>query len=579
MTKIQFDLFSGKRAVLFLASLFVISTATAQKTPKVSKDAPLFSQFSYRGHDKIYDENPLESGEFYSPILQGCYPDPSITRKGEDYYLVNSSFAMFPGVPIFHSKDLVNWKQIGHVLDRPSQLKVEKSGVSAGIYAPAIKYNKYNDTFYMITTQISGGIGNMVVKTKDPLKGWSDPIKLKFDGIDPSLFFDDNGRAYLIHNDAPDKGKELYTGHRVIKMWDYDLENDQVIPGSDKIIVDGGVDIKQKPIWIEGPHIYKKNGRYYLMCAEGGTGDWHSEVIFVSDHIRGPFIPANNNPILTQRHFPKDRSNKVDWAGHADMVEGPDGKFYAVFLGIRPNDKERVNIGRETFMLPVDWTGEFPVFENGLVPLKPKLKMPKGVTNRRGEGGFFPNGNFTFHDDFSANKIDYRWIAMRGPREAFINQTKGGIVVNPFSSNIKALAPVSSLFHRQQHNSFDATVSIKYTPKSGKHLAGLTHYQSERFHYVFGITRKGKDNYIVLARTEKGTTTIIGSEKIAIRKPLKLQIKAVGDDYQFNYSTDGSTFQNVGGTVSGDILSTNVAGGFTGSLIGLYATSANDILP
>jgi alpha-N-arabinofuranosidase len=190
---------------------------------------------------------------------------------------------MFPGVPIFTSKDLVNWKQIGHVLDRPSQLLVEKSGVSHGIYAPDIKYNKNNDTFYMITTQFAGGIGNMVVKTKDPAKGWSEVQKLNFDGIDPSLFFDDDGKAYVVHNDAPPKGTELYNGHRVIKIWDYDLEKDQIVAGSDKIIVNGGVDLSQKPIWIEGPHIYKKNGKYYLMCAEGGTGDWHSEVVFVSN--------------------------------------------------------------------------------------------------------------------------------------------------------------------------------------------------------------------------------------------------------------------------------------------------------
>lgn len=154
---------------------------------------------------------------------------------------------MFPGVPIFHSNDLVNWKQIGHVLDRKSQLKVHDSGISEGIYAPAIKYNKYNDTFYMITTQFAGDIGNMVVKTKDPFKGWSEVYKLNFGGIDPSLFFDDDGKAYVIHNDAPDRGKELYEGHRVIKIWDYDLENDQVIPGTDKIIVDGGTDISREP--------------------------------------------------------------------------------------------------------------------------------------------------------------------------------------------------------------------------------------------------------------------------------------------------------------------------------------------
>jgi len=562
-----------------LISMFALSCTVAQNAVKTSKDDPVFSQFVYKGNDPVYNENPLEPGEFYTPILQGCYPDPAITRKGNDYYLVNSSFAMFPGVPIFHSNDLVNWKQIGHVLDRPSQLKVERSGVSAGIYAPDIKYNKNNDTFYMITTQISGGMGNMVVKTKDPKAGWGDAIKLQFDGIDPSLFFDDNGKAYVVHNDAPDKGKELYNGHRVIKIWEYDIEKDQVVKGTDKIIVDGGTDIRQKPIWIEGPHIYKKNGRYYLMCAEGGTGGWHSEVIFVSDNVKGPYKPAANNPILTQRHFPKDRANKMDWTGHADLVEGPNGKYYGVFLGIRPNEKDRVNIGRETFMLPVDWSGEFPVFENGLVPLKPTIKMPEGVTNQTGKNGFFPNGNFTFTDDLKAAKLDYRWIGMRGPREAFISKTKDGLAIKPFSDNIRALAPVSSLFHRQQHNNFDATVTLKYVPGSQNDLAGLVHYQSERFNYVFGITRKGNDTYLVLARTEKGNTSIVASEKIDTRKPVRLQIEAQGDSYKFNYSTDNRNFKNVGGTVSGDILSTNVAGGFTGSLIGLYATSANDIQP
>lgn len=568
--------FSLPQAILLISVLFY-SNAFSQKRSIRSTNTPIFTQFSYRGDDRIYNENPLQPNEFYSPILQGCYPDPSITRKGDDYYLVNSSFAMFPGVPIFHSKDLVNWKQIGHVLDRPSQLKVQNSGISAGIYAPDIKYNPYNDTFYMITTQIAGGMGNIVVKTKDPAKGWSDPVKLQFEGIDPAIFFDDNGKAYMLHNDAPPKGKELYDGHRVIKIWEYDLQNDKVIPGSDKIIVDGGTDITQKPIWIEGPHLYKRNGRYYLMCAEGGTGDYHSEVIFVADKPMGPYIPANSNPILTQRHFPSDRKDKVDWAGHADLVEGPDGKYYGVFLAIRPNVKDRVNIGRETFILPVDWSGEFPVFENGLVPLKPILKLPSGVKNQTGKNGFFPNGNFSFTDNFSTEKLDYRWIGIRGPREEFISVRKDGLAITPFDQNIKAKVPTSTLFHRQQHHDFSATVTMKYTPLSEKDLAGIVCYQSEAFNYVFGITKKGNDHYLVLSRTEKGITTNIASEKIDVRKTIQLQVEAVEDNYRFNYSSDKQVFKNLGGPVSGDILSTNVAGGFTGSLIGLYATSDNDI--
>lgn len=558
----------------------------AQTKRKTSNKGPVFNNVVYEGNDQVYKDHPLKDNEFYNPILQGCYPDPSITRKGDDYYLVCSSFAMFPGVPIFHSKDLVNWTQIGHVLDRTTQLDVSNTGISMGVYAPAIVYNKNNDTFYMITTAVANGLGNFVVKTKDPMKGWGDPIKLAFDGIDPSLFFDDDGKGYVVHNDAPDPGKELYSGHRVIKVWDYDVENDKVVPGSSKIIVDGGVDITKKPIWIEAPHIYKKDGRYYLMCAEGGTAGWHSEVIFTSDNPRGPYTPAPSNPILTQRYLPNDRPNKVDWAGHADLVLGPDNKYYGVFLAIRPNEKGRVNTGRETFILPVDWTGTYPVFENGLIPMEPKLKVPNGVQNKTGKDGFFPNGNFTYKEDFTAEQLDFRWIGLRGPREAFMTNVKNGVRITPFESNIKERKPTSTLFYRQQHNAFSFTTTMQYKPESDKDLAGITCLQSEAFNYVFGITRKDKEYVLVLQRNErKGrdsrevTSTILGTAKVDVANPLQLRVEAKGDDYSFSYAGADGQFKNVGGTVSGDILSTDVAGGFTGALIGLYATSANDAIP
>ena len=570
----------GQVVLLFLCMAMFSAGGFAQsgKSKRV-KNAPVFSQVVYQGNDKVYNENPLQAGEFYNPILQGCYPDPAITRKGDDYFLVCSSFAMFPGVPIFHSKDLVNWKQIGHVLDRTSQLKVHDTGISAGVYAPAIKYNPNNDTFYMITTQFAGGFGNIIVKTKDPFKGWSDPVKLDFEGIDPSIFFDDDGKAYVVHNDAPDKGKALYEGHRVIKIWEYDVENDQVIAGTDRIIVNGGVDLAKKPIWIEAPHLYKKDGRYYLMCAEGGTGDWHSEVIFVSDTPKGPYTPAPNNPILSQRYLNPNRGYNVDWAGHADLVETPDGKYYGVFLAIRPNGKSKEKKEHETFILPVDWSGEFPVFENGLIPMEPKLRLPKGVENKTGKEGYFPNGNFTFTENFTSSPLDYRWIGLRGPREEFVSVLKeGGLQIAPFPVTIKEVKPTSTLFHRQQHSNFSFTTTLKYAPKSEKDLAGITCVQSERFNYVFGLTKKDKDFYLVLERTERGVSKGLASTKVELKGPVRLQVKGAGDDYEFSYSTDGDRFVRLGGTVSGDILSTNVAGGFTGCLLGLYATSANDIV-
>ncbi len=568
--------------LLITCMLFSFGHSFAQRNAQKN---PIFKYATYEGKDQVYIDNPLGPDEFYNPILQGCYPDPAITRKGDDYFMVVSSFVMFPGVPIFHSKDLVNWTQIGHVLDRKSQLKVADTPIALGIFAPDIKYNPYNDTFYMITTQFAGDFGNIVVKTKDPFQGWSDPIKLKFDGIDPGMFFDDNGKAYVVHNDAPDPGKERYDGHRVIKIWEYDLENDQVIAGTDKIIVDGGVDPSKNPIWIEAPHIYKKNDAYYLMCAEGGTGGNHSEVIFKSDHPMGPYIPAPSNPILTQRYF-GNRNNRVDWAGHADLVLGPDDKYYGVFLGIRPNEKNRVNTGRETFILPVDWSGEWPVFENGLVPIQPKLKMPGGVTeNKTGQDGFFPNGNFTYTERFDGDMLDFRWIGLRGPREDFLKMTKNGAEITPFAVNMKEMKPTSTLFYRQQHKNFSFTTELDYKPNSEKDLAGIACVQSESFHYVFGVTKVGNDHVLLLERTEaegRGRSRSVKSQvlanvKVDLSKPIALQVKATGDDFEFAYSLNGSDFSTLGGVVSGDILSTNVAGGFTGNMIGLYATSANDI--
>ncbi|WP_179004557.1 glycoside hydrolase family 43 protein [Winogradskyella forsetii] len=573
----------NKQFIMWCTTLLLAFTAV--NAQKKAKNAPIFSNVVYEGMDQVYKDNPLKENEFYTPILQGFYPDPAITRKGDDYYMVCSSFAVFPGVPIFHSKDLVNWTDLGGVLNNVDEFNPHDTGISAGVYAPGITYNPHNDTFYMIVTAFSGGLGNIIVKTKDPKQGWGSPIKLDFGGIDPSIFFDDDGKGYVVHNDAPDKGKELYSGHRVIKMWDYDVENDKVIPGTDKIIVDGGVDLSKKPIWIEAPHLYKKDGSYYLMCAEGGTGGWHSEVIFKSDSPKGPFIPAPSNPILTQRYFAKDRENKVDWAGHADLVKGPNDQYYGVFLAVRPNEEDRVNTGRETFILPVDWSGEFPVFENGLIPLEPKLEMPKGVDNKTGQDGFFPNGNFTFKDDFSADKLDYRWIGLRGPREAFIEKAKNGLKILPFETNIKEVKPTSTLFHRQMHRSFSFTTTLEYKPKSEKDLAGVVALQNEGSNYVFGVTKKDKDYYLVLAkntwprRQGEIISETLASVKVDIKEPIKLQIKANGDKYEFKYSSNGTDFENLGGIISGAILSTDVAGGFTGAMLGLYATSANDALP
>ena len=274
----------------------------------------LFDWFEYTGRDKAFAQ-PLEPGQYRNPILAGFYPDPSIVRAGDRYYLVNSTFTYFPGIPVFESRDLVHWTQVGNVIDRPSQLDFDGLGMSRGVFAPTIEYHA--GTFYVLNTSVDAG-GNFIATAKNPAGPWSDPIWLKsIDGIDPSLFFDE-GKVYLINNDAPE-GTPLYEGHRAIWMTELDPDTLQPV-GPRKVLINGGMDISQKPIWIEGPHIYKRDGWYYLVCAEGGTSLQHSQVVARSRDIWGPYTPYQHNPILTQRDLPEDRADAIGNAGHADLV-------------------------------------------------------------------------------------------------------------------------------------------------------------------------------------------------------------------------------------------------------------------
>jgi xylan 1,4-beta-xylosidase len=211
-----------------------------------------------------------------NPILTGFYPDPSIVKVGVDYYSVHSTFSYFPGLPIMHSRDLKNWKQIGNVITRPSQMDFMGERMSRGLFAPAITY--YKGIYYVTCTDIDHD-GNFVVTATNPAGPWSDPVKMpQVRGIDPSIYFDEaTDKAYVVYNsDAPDN-KPLYSGHRTVQMYEFDYKNLKTI-GEKKQLINGGVDITKKPVWIEGPHILKRNDWYILYCAEGGTSVNHSQV-------------------------------------------------------------------------------------------------------------------------------------------------------------------------------------------------------------------------------------------------------------------------------------------------------------
>lgn len=556
-----------------LSSCFAGNADAAGIDPQSS--VAIFDSFKYEGNDSIYNANPLpDESSFYNPVLAGWYSDPSICTNGDgDYFLVTSTFTFFPGVPIFHSRDLVNWKQIGHVLSRPSQLRnMEKQHVSGGIFAPAIAYNPTNKTYYMITTNV--GDGNFFVKTKDPFGEWSDPIMLpEVLGIDPAFFFDENGKGYIVNNDDAPDGKPEYPGHRTVRVVEFDPATDKCV-GERKIVVNKGCRPEEKPIWCEGPHIYKEKGKYYLMTAEGGTGGWHSEVIYRGDTPFGSYTPYSGNPILTQRTLDPNRKNPVTCAGHADLVKTPEGDWWGVFLAVRPVADDKENLGRETFMMPVKWTEEgWPYFmkEGETVPLivkKPGVKRVENVTF----------GNYTRIDEFNDSTLSMEWMTLRGPASDFYSLTKnpGYLTVKcaEVKSNEKAQLPY--VCRRINHHNFNAETRLTFVPENDNQSSGILLLKDETHQYYLARAKRGEDHYIELRKVSDSGVERLAEKKIeSSLSTLDFKVKGEGLDYSFLFSTDGGeTWESIADGIDAGFTSTNVAGGFTGTVIGLYASGA-----
>ena len=512
-----------------------------------------------------------EKKYYQNPILAGFYPDPSICRAGEDYYIVNSSFAYFPGLPIFHSKDLVSWKQLGHAMNRPEQLNTIGAGVSRGLFAPAISF--HNGTFYIVCTLIDKG-GNFVITAKDPAGPWSNPVWLKdVDGIDPSLFFDEDGKSYIIYNSIPPDSKSLWDGHRTIRMRSFDHKELKTY-GDEILLVNGGTDISKKPVWIEAPHIYRINDWYYLMCAEGGTGYHHSEVVFRSKAVTGPFIPFEGNPILTQRHLDRNRPNPITTVGHADMVQTPDGKWYAVFLACRPYEDNHFNIGRETFMMPVRWENGWPIISKEDELVKYFYPLPQPQVNKHPLNLF--TGNFVFHDDFSNRPLDHRFIFLRTPMEKWYSTTekRGALSMRLRPETVSGTENPSFIGFRQQHHEGSATVALDFIPAASNEKAGLVIFQSEK-HFYYLCKSVDKDKAVVqLFRSGENDEMelLLSKEMYNIHQKIFLRIEPKKTIYSMSWSTDNKKWELLM-DVDAKFLSTETAGGFVGSVFGLYATS------
>lgn len=548
------------KATQSIALLFA-SCLTISNTNATSVD---FYQFTYEGKDAVFAQKPAQ-GQFQNPIIAGFYPDPSITRAGDDYYLVTSSFSYSPGVPIFHSKDLVNWKSLGHVLVTPKQLPLYKQQTSRGIYAPTIRY--HDGTFYLITTLVDVR-GNFIVTAKNPAGPWSDPILLpEVGGIDPDIFFDDDGRVYIAHNDAP-VGEPLYEGHRAIWLWEFDLKTKKVIKESRRLIVNGGTDLAKKPVWIEAPHIYKINGWYYLLCAEGGTGYEHSQVVFRTKDLTKPFEPYTGNPILTQRDLDINRPNPITTAGHADLIQTKEGEWWAVFLATRAYDKTAYNTGRETFLLPVSWKNEWPIILEQGKEIPYQLNSPKiSAITKNAEP---TTGNFIWQDNFSGKALQHQWVSLRTADSPFYTLKNNRIQLQALNVELDKLEQPSFLGRRQQHTRFSASTQLDIPAE--KTSAGIVALQSETAHYYFGATRINGKTQLFIEQANKSAPKIIQTLIPAdLGKRLTLVIEGDAGKISFYYRDKDGNKKTALENTDAKILSTEVAGGFVGTLLGIHA--------
>lgn len=545
-------------------------------SPLSAQHTARFDWFEYAGTEPT----SARHGEYHNPILQGFYPDPSIIRAGKDYYLVNSTFAYFPGMPIFHSCDLVHWTQIGNAFERPDQFNLNGRAVSEGLFAPSI--SEHAGTWYIVNICVGCG-GNFVITARNPVGPWSKPTFIRgLEGaIDPSLFFDKDGSAWIVYNGLP-PGKPLYDGHRAIWLQRFDTRTGQTT-SERELLVNGGIHPEKRPVWIEGPHIFEKDGFYYLIAAEGGTAENHSEVVLRSRRLTGPYEPGPSNPILTQRDLPAGRRKPITSAGHASFVQTQNGQWWSVFLATRPYADDNYNTGRETFMLPASWRDGWPeILRQGLsvpvvhaVPDLPQQRSASVPTS----------GSFKLVDRFTGHVLPPYWMMLRTPQEPWYSLHNGSLELQPRADSIGSRRNPSFLARRQQHANASASTVLSYAPEHEGARAGLVAFQNDEYWYFLGLVRHGSTLSIDLDR-RSGPQEPADGETIAsvpfsakVGAPLYLRAVARGGTYDFYYGYAPGEWRPLKLGNDGTLLSTKRAGGFVGAMFGLYAYDPHSKAP
>lgn len=479
--------------------------------------------------------------KYRNPVIPGFFPDPSVCRVGDTYYLVCSSFQFFPGVPLFESKDLVNWTQIGNVLTRESQLPLQNANSVGGIYAPTIRYN--DGRFYMVTTNVTNG-GNFYVWTDDIHGEWSDPIYVEQGGIDPSLYFED-GKAYFMSNGTDENG--------VARIFQCEID-----------ISTGKKLTEAKAIWegcggrfLESPHLYKINGTYYLMASEGGTEYGHMVVYAKGNDIYGPFESYAGNPVLTNRNL---GGYQIQGCGHADLVDDPQGNWWMVHLGFRQIGNWVMHhiTGREVYLVPVtfDKDGWFTAGVNGTTRCEIETdRLPEILQN--------PVPDRSFENTV----VGVEWVFMGNPAmddyligENYLRLRSNGRSLSDANGNPTFIGI------RQQEMNLHIACDVTCSPQE----AGVTMYMTPDQHYEIAV-RPAECGYEIIRRRQIGDL-VVEDGNIPVPAEcgnVKLIVDCSNYVYQFKAECGGTCYDL--GSAQTKFLSTEVAGNFTGVMIGLYA--------
>ena len=488
--------------------------------------------------------------KYKNPIIPGFNPDPSICRVGEDFYLVTSTFEFFPGVPVYHSKNLVNWELIGHCLTRDSQLPLQDAVVSKGIYAPTIRYN--DGVFFMTTTNVSTG-GHFIVHTRDIYGEWSEPAYVDQCGIDPSLFWDDDGTCYFVSNGIDDNGKiciflckvDPFTGEKF----------------TESTIISYGCGGR----YPEAPHIYKINGYYYLMLAEGGTEYGHMETIQRSRSIYGPYEPCPHNPILSHRDTP----GPIQATGHADIVEDQNGNWWLVCLAIRPiGDTHLHHIGRESFLAPLTWNEDgWPVVNgNGTIDFEMEGPLP-GPTP-------VPT-SVDFCDNFDGEALDLRWTFVRNPkRENYILQNGHLDLIAGADDLSTDLGAPTMICARQTEFDMRAIATIQGEICKGQ-CSGISAFYNSFFHYDIFVTKQNGAHCVCLRKRVADIEAVVASHEIDYNGEMKLKIESDEQWYRFFYERDGAFVELGKGRTALLATEGTTPMTFTGTFWGAFTENGN----